>query len=339
MSEPFLLEATNEGDVLRLPRRFGVYEIQEIIGTGGTAVVAAVEDSSKGCRLAAKFLRRPHANTPSMRLVERELRLCVTMSNPYIVNCIDVVYLDDLVCVIMEHFNGRDLIDALANDAVGIQTHWESIFSQMCLGIQYLHSCGFAHRDVKQENVIIDANYNCKLCDFGIMCESRQPTLATTICGTVPYMSPEIVRGEKYDAKKADIWALGITLYTMMTGYFPWRTRSTSQLCREIAEGDFAVGGLPGAVARVVARCCDVNPESRATVDELLAMPFAIVPMGLGVTSQKTLPNLFSRTNVRGDVRKLQIKRAVSNVPKRARKPGVFGRAGKRAGMNDVLCF
>ena len=99
-------------------------------------------------------------------------------------------------------------------------------FQQLVDAILYMHRQKVAHRDLKLENIIITADKKLKVCDFGLAVEFRdedtEEHMRTTFCGTYRYMAPEIFMGEEYSAQKADVWAMGVILYTMCTGRFPF---------------------------------------------------------------------------------------------------------------------
>lgn len=287
-----LREATGEGDVLEIPMNFGPYEIVRTIGSGSSAVVICVMDVRSERKFAAKVMRRPTSSDHSLRFIERELRLCVTMSCPYLVRCTDVIYLPDLICVIMEYFEGMDMFTMMIEEIAVLRGNWRSIFTQVCLGVQYLHKRGLAHRDLKMENILIDKFMNVKLCDYGFMCETSSTTVSTSLCGTTQYIAPEVVKGEGYQAMQSDIWALGMTLFAGTTGFFPWRSADAVGMCREILEANVDVRMLPKGAREIVERCFEKNPDKRATIDEIMEMGFVEMP---AVKESKTMPSLFRK--------------------------------------------
>lgn len=92
----------------------------------------------------------------------------------------------------------------------------------MVKALSYLHSKGIIHRDIKPENVLLDKNFNAKLCDFGLSCQVRENEVRTSICGTEEYMSPEVFMSKGH-SQKADVWCLGILLYEMLMGMPPFQ--------------------------------------------------------------------------------------------------------------------
>lgn len=272
MLDDFLRTITESGAIIDVPRRIKGYDVIEVIGVGAFGVIVSLKDASKSLA-AAKVMIRPEPNTLALKFMERELRLGMTISCPYLVRCTDVVYLDKVICMLMEHVEGETLFRLISDNKPLVIRHWKRIFGQMCLGIQYLHRRGLAHRDLKLDNVIVDHDLNVKLCDYGILCESQKNFISTTMCGTLPYMAPEIIRGNGYCAKQADMWALGISLYGMMTGVFPWVGSEPMTLFKEILESVIDIDVLPFDTQEIVVRCCDPSAERRATIDDVMAMP------------------------------------------------------------------
>lgn len=282
-----LRESTGLGAVLDIPRRFGSYEVIKTIGAGGYSVVVEIKHQSTDQMFAAKVIKRPDSHTSELKVLERELRLSEAISCPYLAGCVEVIYMEEMIILVMERVMGTELLSLVMENPGDVIYHWKKMFRQICLAVQYLHRRGIAHRDLKPENVLVDDKFNCKLCDYGFMCESRNGNLASTICGTMLYMSPEMIRHTKYDAKIADVWALGVMLYVMLTGCMPWNADSDTALKQGIE------GGLPDLelisehAKEIMMRCCDLNPETRATVDEVLELS------GIRV-APRSIPNVVS---------------------------------------------
>lgn len=274
MAGVFLRVVTGNGTEFDVPKRIRSYEVVEVIGKGAFGVVVRTVCSVSGEVAAAKIMKRPDVNTVRMQSLERELRLSVKVKFTFLLECLDVVYLDDVIIMLMEYVKGTSLIKLVADNGLLVHRYWKKIFTELCLAVQFLHKRGLAHRDIKLENIMVDEEFNVKLCDYGTMCEINAPNISMTMGGTMSYMAPEIVRRNGYHPIEGDVWALGITLYAMMTGIFPWRNNDNGTgLCNEIMNGVTDVERLVPDVKEIVSRCCDVNAETRATVDEILEMP------------------------------------------------------------------
>lgn len=272
MKKEVLRESTGLGDVLNIPRKFTSYEVTKTIGIGGYSVVVEVKDASTGVEFAAKVLRRPESNSDEMKVLERELRLGETVSCPYLVTFVEVVYLEHIIIVIMERSSGNELMTLIVRSPGIVIMNWKKIFTHICLGVQYLHNKGLSHRDLKAENILVDDEFNCKLCDYGFMCESRKGSVSTTMCGTMVYMSPEMLQQVSYDAKTADVWALGVLLYVILIGSAPWNGENEMSMLAEIACGIPGMELLLDTAQSIILKCCDVNMETRASIDQIVWM-------------------------------------------------------------------
>lgn len=107
--------------------------------------------------------------------------------------------------------------------------------------MSYCHSHDIAHRDIKLENIHIINKKTIKLIDFGFSISLKHKGRLNLFCGTPSYMPPEIVSKVSYYGKPADIWALGILLFKMLTGYFPFKGRNDRELFRKIKQGKFSL--------------------------------------------------------------------------------------------------
>lgn len=121
---------------------------------------------------------------------------------------------------------GHQTLSTFARDS-GLKRLPEStcyhIFNQIVLGVEYIHSLGFAHRDLKMTNILIDSRQVVKIIDFGFACSASR--IHNMYCGTPSYMPPEIVQKGSYMAKPVDIWTLGCVLYKLATNEYPFGGR------------------------------------------------------------------------------------------------------------------
>ena len=98
----------------------------------------------------------------------------------------------------------------------------KKIFRRIIMGIQYLHSKKIAHRDIKLDNIMVNENYDVKIIDFGFSLFTTNNKKLNLHCGTPSYMAPELVAKKDYLGQPVDVWALGVLLYKMLTGYYPF---------------------------------------------------------------------------------------------------------------------
>lgn len=169
-------------------------------------------------------------------------------------------------------------------------------FAQVASAVEYMHNCGVAHRDLKLENVLIDGNNTCKVCDFGLShvydrCSdgSVNVEILTQVCGSKSYCAPEVLEGKGYVGFPTDVWSCGICLFGMLAGFFPldeasgsdWRYErvklATSQRC-SVTHTIFGFYERPCLLSRHVTELIDgmmnIDAPSRLTISDVLASPW-----------------------------------------------------------------
>ncbi len=236
------------------------YKIIALLGEGGMGVVYKAFDIKLERYIALKIL---NINTTRLsRIMERfrrEARNQARLNHPNIVSVYGFVEEKDIVGIAMEFVEGKT-IENIINEEGHFEVHHAlDIISQVLDGISYAHSQGFIHRDLKPSNIIIDFNGNAKIMDFGIsksMDEIESVTQHNARPGTLLYMSPEQLSGNEVTVK-SDIYSLGITLYEMLTGYYPYESKTFYEIV------DSHVNKLPPRIS-------DILPNIPNEIDEVV---------------------------------------------------------------------
>jgi serine/threonine protein kinase len=143
------------------------------------------------------------------------------------------------------------------------------ILTQLCAGVSYLHKRSICHLDLKLDNVFFDKQFNVKIGDFGAACYFDKSTRLTRRCGTLQYYAPERFDPQGYFGDQVDCWALGVMLYVMLQGHFPFDGDDDAQILFQMSRGvRFGRSrAAPSVMARdLVARLLDANPFERATL-------------------------------------------------------------------------
>lgn len=204
----------------------GRYEIMEIIGVGGMAVVYKAFDNRDNRIVAVKILKDEYiANEEFRRRFKNESKAIAVLSHPNIVKVFDVSYGDMLQYIVMEFVDGITLKEYTKQQ--GRVNAREAIYfiTQILRALQHAHDKGIVHRDVKPQNIMLQSDGTIKVTDFGIARFSRGDTRTMTDCaiGSVHYISPEQAKGNVTDAK-TDLYAVGVMLYEMLTGSLPFQS-------------------------------------------------------------------------------------------------------------------
>jgi serine/threonine protein kinase len=253
-------------------------------GHGNTSVVYVVKEVTNQMIYAAKVLKNPS------NLFQNELDILNSLKelkNPYIVNVITsgvgIIdrknYKKQRQYIILENAPNGELINYIYYPKVGFgERRSKLIFSKILEGVQAFHNAGICHRDLKMENILLDVNFIPKIIDFGFA-TLNQDNL-TDIRGTESYCAPEILRGKTYNGFKADIFSLGVVLFTLTTAKFGFGTaRRNDPYYKYIAKNEIdsywkEVEDLIPAISKelkeLFIRMVSYSPNKRPTIQEIL---------------------------------------------------------------------
>ena len=181
--------------------------------------------------------------------------------------------------IVLEYVQGKELYEILANDFKSLtDLNKKKIFRQLADACSYLHENQIAHRDIKSENVLVDANYKVVLIDFGfsVIIDPQNP-LFTDHCGSSQYAAPEMILQIPYDPRISDIWALGVILFTLITGELPFNfggSKTERKMFYQIAKGDYQLPGpvnqYDPAALSLLKSILRTKPEMRASIQIIL---------------------------------------------------------------------
>lgn len=260
----------------------GPYKILGQIGAGGMGEVYRAFDTRLQRDVAIKILPEHLAGNPdALKRFEREARALAALSHPNILTIFDVGRQDEIAYVVTELLQGITLRKNLVDSVLTWQKAL-AIALPIVEGLSAAHSKGVIHRDLKPENIFLTSEKNIKLLDFGLArrtqlvspdentsapTESALRSEAGLVAGTIPYMSPEQVRGESLDAR-TDIFSFGCTFYEMLSGPSPFLRSSTAETFAAILKEDplpLSITGrtVPPELDRVVMRCLEKNMDQR----------------------------------------------------------------------------
>ena len=234
----------------------GLYEVKELIGSGGMANVYKAVMLGRngpvpaGTVVAVKVLRQEYTHDPELvRRFKNESKAISLLNHPNIVKVYDVSVNDQLQYIVMEYVDGMTLREYL-NERGGKLTSRETVhfISQILKALEHAHANGVVHRDIKPQNIMVLRDGSVKVADFGIACLANQgQTLTQEALGSVHYISPEQARGDRIDAR-SDIYSAGVVLYEMLTGRLPF-------------EGDSAVSVAIQHLSSVPLAPRDIDPS------------------------------------------------------------------------------
>ncbi len=256
----------------------GRYEIQEVIGVGGMAVVYKAYDNVEDRTVAIKILKEEFSkNEEFLRRFKNESKAIAVLSHPNIVKIYDVSFGDLLQYIVMEYIDGITLKQYIEQEG---SLPWKDavhFIIQVLRGLQHAHDRGIVHRDVKPQNIIVLRDGTIKVTDFGIarFARSEHKTMTDKAIGSVHYISPEQARGETTD-EKSDVYSVGIILYEMITGQLPFQAESAvsvaiMQLQREPSLPSEINGSIPLGLEQITMHAIQKEAARRyKTASEML---------------------------------------------------------------------
>ncbi|MCH8964015.1 MAG: protein kinase [Planctomycetes bacterium] len=241
---PLEVTLDTHGQHDRLKIRIEGYDIIRELHRGGQGVVyQAIEKATKRKVAIKVLIEGPHASKTARKRFEREIELVAQLKHP---NIISIFHSGETpegmrYCV-MDYIRGVPMDKYVHENDLSLEDRLK-VFSTVCDAVQYAHQKGVIHRDLKPSNILVDSAGNPKVLDFGLAKVLTAPvetviSLSQQVIGTLPYMSPEQARGNPDDIDtRTDIYALGIILYEMLTGHYPYPVAGQmAEVLKHIAE-------------------------------------------------------------------------------------------------------
>ncbi len=257
------------------------YFLGERLGSGSYSKVRLGIFKHRFNKVAIKIIDRSRAPADYQRdFLPRELSLVKTLKHPHIVETYDWFEANNKIYMIMEYAQRGDVLEYVRCKSSGpVQEHLSRKWTlQTASALMYLHTNNIAHRDVKCENLLLDEKKNIKLSDFGFVRIMRPGELSNTYCGSAAYASPQIIRSESYDPFLSDVWALGVVVYILVTGYMPFGddVRNIAKILESQTKGVMFPPAKPGRLT-VSEECKDmirgtlrVEPDMRLDICGIL---------------------------------------------------------------------
>jgi len=263
------------------PVHIGRYRILEELGRGGMGVVYRGEDPVLERQVAVKILPPKKLTQKAIDRFLREAKTAARLDSPYIVKIHDIGEVDEIHFIVMEFVEGQTLGDLLSDEESpggSILEERLHIFWQVLQAVRYAHENGVIHRDLKPDNIMVTGSGQVKVMDFGLAFfeGSHSLTEVGQVMGTAAYVSPEQALGQVTD-QRTDIYSLGVILFEMVTGRWPFSASNPLEMFRKVAEApppsprDFN-SSVPLSLEMMILRALRKLPDDRyQTVPEFLA--------------------------------------------------------------------
>ena len=254
------------------------YEIKELIGMGGMAMVYKAYDSVDDKTVAIKILKDEFlGNEEFIRRFKNESKAIAVLSHPNIVKVYDVSFGDRIQYIVMEYIDGITLKEYIGQQKVIPWKEAVHFTVQILKALQHAHEKGIVHRDIKPQNIMLLQDGTIKVTDFGIarFSNNETRTMTSKTIGSVHYIAPEQARGGVTDGK-ADIYSVGVMLYEMLTGQLPFEADNAvsvaiMQMQNEPKPLRELNDKIPEGIEQITLRAMRKEPKQRfATAGEML---------------------------------------------------------------------
>ncbi|KAA8543673.1 hypothetical protein F0562_021581 [Nyssa sinensis] len=249
------------------------YELGRLLGQGTFAKVYYGRNLKTGQSVAIKVIDKEKVlKVGLIEQVKREISVMRLVRHPNIVQLFEVMATKSKIYFVMEYAKGGELFNKVTTGRLKEDVA-RKYFQQLINAVDFCHSRGVYHRDLKLENLLLDENENLKVSDFGLsaLAESkRQDGLLHTTCGTPAYVAPEVINRKGYDGAKADIWSCGVILFVLLAGYLPFQDSNLMEMYRKIGRAQFKCPNwFPTEVRRLLLRILDPNPHTRISIAKI----------------------------------------------------------------------
>ncbi|XP_039506057.1 MAP/microtubule affinity-regulating kinase 4 isoform X4 [Pimephales promelas] len=249
----------------------GNYRLLKTIGKGNFAKVKLARHILTGKEVAIKIIDKTQLNPTSLQKLFREVRIMKTLHHPNIVQLFEVIETEKTLYLVMEYASGGEVFDYLVSHGRMKEIEARAKFRQIVSAVHYCHQKNIVHRDLKAENLLLDADANIKIADFGFSNEFTLGNKLDTFCGSPPYAAPELFQGKKYDGPEVDIWSLGVILYTLVSGSLPFDGQNLKELRERVLRGKYRVPFYMSTDCEgILRRFLVLNPSKRCTLEQVM---------------------------------------------------------------------
>uniref|UniRef100_A0A8C7KC31 non-specific serine/threonine protein kinase n=1 Tax=Oncorhynchus kisutch TaxID=8019 RepID=A0A8C7KC31_ONCKI len=247
----------------------GNYRLLKTIGKGNFAKVKLARHVLTGKEVAVKIIDKTQLNSSSLQKCCLDwIELSALFS---VVKLFEVIETEKTLYLIMEYASGGEVFDYLVAHGRMKEKEARAKFRQIVSAVQYCHQKCIVHRDLKAENLLLDADMNIKIADFGFSNEFTMGNKLDTFCGSPPYAAPELFQGKKYDGPEVDVWSLGVILYTLVSGSLPFDGQNLKELRERVLRGKYRIPFYMSTdCENLLKKFLILNPTKRGSLEQIM---------------------------------------------------------------------
>ncbi|GAB6018869.1 hypothetical protein CHUAL_000527 [Chamberlinius hualienensis] len=262
----------------RGPIRVGFYDIERTIGKGNFAVVKLARHRITKTEVAIKIIDKTQLDSVNLQKVYREVQIMKLLDHPHIIKLYQVMETKSMIYLVSEYASQGEIFDFIASHGRMPEQMARRKFWQILSAVDYCHSRRIVHRDLKAENLLLDANMNIKIADFGFSNFYKPGEQLATWCGSPPYAAPEVFEGKKYTGPEIDIWSLGVVLYVLVCGALPFDGSTLQTLRDRVLSGRFRIPYfMSSECEHLVRKMLVLDPLKRYTIAQIKSHKWMMV--------------------------------------------------------------
>ncbi|NP_001371145.1 uncharacterized protein LOC382395 isoform X1 [Mus musculus] len=248
------------------------YRVLFYLGEGTFGTVKLALHLKTEALVAVKMIE---VNEKTLKAILVEQEILATLNHPNIIRLFQVILTPGCVNFILEYASGGNLFDLIQEHGPLQEEEAKHIFGQLVASVKYCHNLNIVHRDIKPQNVLLDEERNVKLTDFGLAIKCNPGRLLSRKCGTKRFWAPEILLGEPYDSRKTDVWSLGVLLFFITTGDYPFAGSTLIEFEQKLTTGSYCIPPyISVKLENLIHQILTVPPEKRPSIEDIEKHPW-----------------------------------------------------------------
>ncbi|NP_001371153.1 uncharacterized protein LOC627035 isoform X1 [Mus musculus] len=248
------------------------YRVLSYLGEGAYGTVKLALHLKTEALVAIKMVE---ISQKTIDVILAELEVLKTLNHPNIIRLFQVLLTSSHVNFILEYASGGSLLDLIEEHGPLQEEEAKKIFGEILAAVKYCHNIDIIHGDIKPENILIDEKGNMKLTDFGLAIKLSPGRLLSQRRGTKSFWAPELMLGEPYNGRKTDIWSLGVLLYFITTGHYPFAGITFKEIKNKITTGSYRIPSYTSVkLENLIHQILTVTPEKRPSIEDIERHPW-----------------------------------------------------------------
>ena len=286
--------------------KIGDYILGETIGEGAFAKVKLAYHTPTNEKVAIKIINKEKID---INKINKEIKILQRIKHINIIQIYEIIETDFYFYIVMEYCENKDLFFLIKTKHNLSELDSCKYFQQIINALEHIHLSYITHRDLKPENILLTDNYQrIVITDFGLSKLSDEYNKElSTLCGTLSYSAPEILKGKKYNGVFSDIWSCGVILYVMLVGNLPWEEKESELIYDNIITHSFYYPeNLSSDAIDLIEHMLKITPNERYNFDEIKAHPwFNLIKPKLKLSLQPNIHKIPVDNNILQEVKNM----------------------------------